>query len=162
MSVPRVTIPPLPLTGGCQCGAVRYRITARPLTAYCCHCSTCRRQSGSAFGMSLQVPEGGVEIDGDVRRLSATGGSGRPSTHAFCPACGTRLTHQIKGRPVVVIKPGTLDDPSWIRPAGHIFTASRAVWLAPDPNVPDYPDAPDMPALHARWAEMAADDRPSD
>ncbi|MBF9033209.1 aldehyde-activating protein [Rhodobacterales bacterium HKCCE2091] len=157
MTVAPVTLPPLPLTGGCQCGAVRYRITAAPVTCYTCHCSACRRQSGSAFGMSLQVPDGGVELDGPTARLSATGGSGRPATHTFCTGCGTRITHQIEGRPVIVVKPGTLDDPTWIRPAGHIFTASRAAWVqgAAEGEL-DYPDVPDMPELHRRWSEMLA------
>ncbi|MGI9355136.1 MAG: GFA family protein, partial [Rhizobiaceae bacterium] len=54
----------LPLTGGCQCGKLRYRVTAQPATLYCCHCTECQAQSSSAFGMSLRVPSGAVEIDG--------------------------------------------------------------------------------------------------
>ena len=45
----------LPLEGGCQCGAVRYAISAAPLTLYCCHCTECQAQSSSAFGMSMLV-----------------------------------------------------------------------------------------------------------
>ena len=46
------------LTGGCQCGAVRYECDAAPRTLYVCHCLECRHQSGSAFGMSLEMPPG--------------------------------------------------------------------------------------------------------
>ena len=46
----------LPLTGGCQCGGVRYEIKAAPLSLYVCHCTECQRQSGSAFALSLAVP----------------------------------------------------------------------------------------------------------
>ena len=45
----------LPLTGGCQCGSVRYQITANPFAVYVCHCTECQRQSGSAFALSLAV-----------------------------------------------------------------------------------------------------------
>ncbi|MBF9044211.1 aldehyde-activating protein [Rhodobacterales bacterium HKCCE4037] len=147
----------MPLAGGCQCGAVRYRITAPPVTCYVCHCDDCRRQSGSAFGMSLQVPHESVEIAGPLVDLSWTGGSGRASTRRFCERCGTRVTHQIDGSAIVVIKPGTLDDPDWLRPAGHIFSDQRAAWLPrPDDGTLDYPQGPDMPELHRRWSEMLA------
>ena len=45
----------LPLSGGCQCGRVRYQIRAEPLAVYVCHCTECQRQSGSAFALSLAV-----------------------------------------------------------------------------------------------------------
>nr|WP_256372982.1 GFA family protein [Pseudoruegeria sp. HB172150] len=145
----------MPLTGGCQCGALRYRITAAPVTCYACHCTLCQRQSGSGFGMSLQCPDDSVELEGPSASLEWTGGSGRLSRHTFCPACGVRVTHQIEGSPVIVIKPGTLDDTSWLRPAGHIFTATRQPWV-PEPSATTlvYEDRPDMPALHAHWKRM--------
>ena len=52
----------LPITGGCQCGAVRYAIAAAPLTVYACHCTDCQRQSGSAFALSLIAPRDAVRI----------------------------------------------------------------------------------------------------
>jgi hypothetical protein len=50
------------LTGGCQCGAVRYACDAAPLALYVCHCLECRHQSGSAFGMSLEMPPGTIRV----------------------------------------------------------------------------------------------------
>ena len=56
------------LTGGCQCGAVRYTIAAEPLSTYVCHCRECRRQSASAFGISVIVPEAAFALtQGEVR-----------------------------------------------------------------------------------------------
>ena len=56
------------LTGGCQCGAVRYEIAAEPLTVYVCHCRECRKQSASAFGISLLVPRDALRLlQGEVR-----------------------------------------------------------------------------------------------
>jgi len=54
----------LPLTGGCQCGTVRYQITAAPLAVYVCHCTECQRQSGSAFALSLAVPRDALAVVG--------------------------------------------------------------------------------------------------
>lgn len=50
-------------TGGCQCGSVRYEFAGEPLALYVCHCIECRRQSASAFGMSLAVPRAGFRLN---------------------------------------------------------------------------------------------------
>jgi len=153
--IPRVTIPELPIEGGCQCGSLRYRVTEVPVTYYICHCADCQKQSGSAFGSSLQIPARGVELRGRSQTHTRAGGSGRMSDCVFCPACGGRVTHQIQGSEVIVIKPGTLDDPSWLKPAGHIFTASRQPWVElPDEGALLFAHGPDMQALRERWRLM--------
>jgi len=48
--------------GGCQCGKIRYRLTAEPQMLYICHCSDCQKQSASAFGMSLRMRPGDIEF----------------------------------------------------------------------------------------------------
>jgi hypothetical protein len=65
-----------PMEGGCQCGAVRYRITGDPISLVACHCKECQRQSGSAFGMSLIVRKTDFALTGDVkvfRRIAESG-----------------------------------------------------------------------------------------
>ena len=47
--------PSLPMTGGCQCGAIRYEITSFPLLLYTCNCTDCQRQTGSAFALNMPV-----------------------------------------------------------------------------------------------------------
>jgi len=49
-------------TGGCQCGEVRYESAGEPRALYVCHCRECRKQSASAFGMSLEVPSAGLRV----------------------------------------------------------------------------------------------------
>lgn len=151
----RVRVPELPMEGGCQCGKLRYRLTKPPLTYYACHCTVCQRQSGSAFGSSMMMEADGVDLVGPHETFGHRGGSGRPMECAFCPSCGVRVTHQIVGSDIMVIKPGTLDDTSWLVPAGHIFTATRQPWvtLGADDGLL-YEDAPDMPALKERWRQM--------
>ena len=146
---------PLPLAGGCQCGGCRYEITERPLTAYVCHCTECQRQSGGAFGMSLPVPRTGFALtQGSPRRWRRLAASGRAIDCVFCPDCGTRLFHQpSRDADVVNVKPGTLDDPRWLRPVGHLWTASAQGWVVIPAGVLAYPGQPtDFAGLRDAWS----------
>ena len=150
---------PLPLAGGCQCGACRYAITVMPLTAYVCHCTECRRQSASAFGMSMPVPrEGFVVTRGAPREWQRTAASGRLVACAFCADCGTRLYHRpLRNDAVVNVKPGTLDDPQWLRPVGHLWTESALPWVAIPAGALTYNGQPsDFDALFAAFAAVYA------
>ena len=117
--------------GGCQCGAVRYRIEADPIALAICHCTDCQRQSGSAFGMSLIVPRQAlVVVRGEPRSFTRPSDSGRPVECLFCAACGTRLFHRPSVMPETVnVKPGTLDDTSGLTPTLHVWTASKQPWV---------------------------------
>ncbi len=121
----------LPLTGGCQCGRIRYEVTEEPLTLYCCHCHECQKQSSSAFGMSLPLKKEAVRMTaGTPRRWQRKALSGAMVDCAFCGDCGTRLFHESERNPgVLVVKPGTLDDTSWLEPVGHIWTSSAQPWM---------------------------------
>ncbi|WP_298232707.1 GFA family protein [uncultured Azohydromonas sp.] len=141
-------------TGHCQCGAVRYRLTGEPLTLFACHCTDCQRQSSSAFGMALWVKKADVELlSGELKEWVRELPSGRRMACRFCPGCGTRLFHQVLGQEALMsIKPGTLEDTRWLRPAGHIWTASRQPWVRLDENSLQYPGNPDgYEALIAAW-----------
>jgi hypothetical protein len=121
----------LPMTGGCQCGAVRYEVTAPPLTVYACHCGECQRLSASAFGMSMPVPLDAVRITaGAVAEWQRTAASGATITAQFCPDCGTRLLHLTSASlKTIVVKPGTLDDTSWLEPVGHVWAERAQPWM---------------------------------
>ncbi len=117
--------------GGCQCGALRYRLEGEPVALVACHCTECQRQSGSAFGMSLIVPKDAFQLlCGEPKRFARTADSGRSVECAFCPACGTRIHHEPTYRKDTLnIKPGTLDDTSWLSPALHVWTKSKQPWV---------------------------------
>ncbi len=125
----------LPLTGGCQCGRHRYTISALPLTVYACHCGDCQTQSGSAFGLSMPVWRN--TLTGDLEGLGSwerKAASRRIVKARFCQQCGTRLFHEPSRNPEIVnVKPGTLDDTSWLRPIGHLWLDSAQPWF----QVPD-------------------------
>jgi hypothetical protein len=115
-----------PLTGGCQCGAVRYAISAAPLRLYACHCRECQKQSASAFGMSLVVRRAAVTLTrGETRTWSRKADSGRSVACVFCAACGTRLWHAREGFDIVSIKGGSLDTPLDVSRAIHCWTSRK-------------------------------------
>lgn len=117
--------------GGCQCGAIRYRVLEKPVALAVCHCTECQRQSGSAFGMSLVVRKSSFELEsGEPRTFTRTAASGRLLACVFCPSCGTRIYHEPAYMPGTLnIKPGTLDDTSWLVPDLHAWTKSKQPWV---------------------------------
>jgi hypothetical protein len=144
----------LPLSGGCQCGAVHYRITGWPVTLYCCHCTECQRQASSAFGMSLRVARDDVDIDWPAmaRRVRDVGRPNEVHGH-FCANCGVRIVHDRPGEANVTIKAGTLDDTSWLNPVGHIWTASAQPWMRfPDGSLVYETQPERFDDLEAAWA----------
>ena len=113
-------------TGGCQCGAIRFRLTAAPQRVYCCHCSECRRQSSSAFGISVIVPPDGVELQrGEPKTWSRPTDSGGALDCAFCADCGSRLWHRASD--CISIKGGALDTVP--EPTAHIWLDSKLPWV---------------------------------
>jgi hypothetical protein len=154
----RIVLPAFPITGGCQCGAVHYALNAPPLVFYICHCSECQKQSSSSFGESLRVRRSDLTITGDLAHYerSSPGGS---VVGDFCAECGTRLFHhRDRYSSTLNIKAGTLDDTSWLRPAGHIWTQSRQPWvkIGRDELAYDRQPKDKDAALIARWTEMLA------
>lgn len=118
----------IPLTGGCQCGAVRYEITAPAEGLKTCHCGACQKQSGSAFGMSLAVaPDTFRLLSGRLKAFDAIADSGAVKTCSFCPACGVRIHHTGPGW--MVGKAGTLDDTTDLEPSRHIWASRKQTWF---------------------------------
>ena len=149
----------LPLIGGCQCGRIRYEVTAEPLTLYCCHCHECQKQASSAFGMSLPLKKEAVRVTaGTPRHWVREAASGAKVDCHFCADCGTRLFHESERNPgVLVVKPGTLDDTSWLTPIGHIWTSSAQPWLREvlEGVVHEGQPATGITEMRAAWLERA-------
>jgi hypothetical protein len=150
---------PLPLAGGCQCGACRYEVTAKPLAVYVCHCRDCQRQSASAFGMSMPVPRAGFALTrGEPHRWQRTAASGRRVACASCAECGTRLFHLPERNPAAVnVKPGTLDDTTWLRPVAHLWTERAHPWIVIPRDALAYPGQPEsFDDVYAAWSARLA------
>jgi len=121
-----------PRSGGCQCGAVRYEISGPPRTVYACHCTECQTQSGSAFAMAAVIPKEGFRVTkGEPKMFARQTGPSKIMECWFCADCGTRLYHMPGGAdyPNRNVKPGTLDDTSWLTPAIHFWTRSAQQWV---------------------------------
>ena len=132
-------------TGGCQCGALRYVCEEEPLELYVCHCTECRRQSASAFGISVIVPRKGLRVTrGTPTSWARPADSGGRVECAFCPDCGSRLWHADEGgSETVAIKGGSLDEPPDLSAAFHIWTSRKL----PGVEIPDgarqFPEEPE-------------------
>lgn len=127
---------PLPLTGRCQCGALRYGVRDAPWVVYACHCTNCQKQSGSAFVLSAAIPEGALSFTaGEPSRFSWTSDAGTERYGLFCGSCGGRIANgQTPSIGIFSLRAGTLDDTSWVRPAGHIWMRSAQPWFRSDPE----------------------------
>ena len=115
------------MEGGCQCGEIRYRVLGAPVDLYVCHCRECRKQSSSAFGISVIVKSPDlVCLSGTPRIWTRPAPVAGTLDCAFCPRCGTRLWHGDPGRDQTVsIKGGSLDAPPDLSRAKHIWTSRK-------------------------------------
>ena len=144
------------LEGGCQCGAIRYRVNGPPVTFYACHCTECQKQSASAFGLSLWVKRSDLEIvTGEPAYWERPADSGNTMRCAFCADCGSRLYHAASDDPKIYsVKGGSLDEISRFAPVGHIWVRSKQRWvdLACLPGDLVFETEPsDFEAFKSRW-----------
>ena len=137
-------MPRFPVEGGCQCGAVRYRLKARPLGAYACHCKDCQRFSGTTHTLSMVVNAGDIElIKGALRGFDKAADSGRTVRMLGCIDCGTKVWNEPLSSPgLLILKPGTLDDASWAEPVGNIWTDRALPWVEINCSHPHFPGQP--------------------
>lgn len=121
----------LDLTGGCTCGAVRYRLTEKPMFAHCCHCTQCQQLTGSAFVLNAIIENDYIDIiSGDLIVTDGPSESERPHFIYRCSTCMTALWSDYGGRPnYCFVRIGTLDVPSAVPPDVHIFTRSKVDWV---------------------------------
>lgn len=131
------------LLGGCQCGAVRYQIDAEPLNVYVCHCRECRKQSASAFGISVIVPAEAFAIkQGSVRTWSRPTDSGGVLVCTFCEACGSRICHTDGRESTISVKGGSLDEPPDLTAAMHIWTIRKLPGVIIPQHAKQFPGEP--------------------
>jgi hypothetical protein len=108
-------------SGGCLCGAVRYRVAGPLGDVGACHCGQCRRWTGH-FLVTASARRQDVTVEGEVAWFESTPGTAR---RGFCPACGSSLFWERIGGPHLEILAGTLDAPTGIRLATHIYVADK-------------------------------------
>ncbi|MBB4185719.1 hypothetical protein GGE07_002360 [Sinorhizobium terangae] len=125
------------LTGKCLCGAVEYRVADRFEYAMNCHCSNCRRATGSAFKPFAGVKRGELSlVRGEDARL-VYGDEGE-AHDVHCSACGSLLYSVVREGAYAHVTLGTLVDAPAIRPSAHIFVGSKAEWFQITDDLPQY------------------------
>jgi hypothetical protein len=132
----------LTLTGGCLCGAVRYEVTGTPLRFLHCHCSRCRKATGTGHASNIIIKTDGVEWHGDasaIKRFKLPGAERFSTT--FCTSCGGPLPREVGE--IAVVPAGTVDAiPENLEPQGRIFWESRVEWSCEAGDLPSYAEYP--------------------
>jgi hypothetical protein len=130
----------LPLTGGCNCGAVRFEVT-EPLTmASYCHCKRCQRRSGAAASPNAHPAAGSFRIVSGAEKLRLWQPEGGGEKW-FCGECGSSLfaRNPSHANPIG-IRMGAFDTDPGVRPSVRQFVASTALWEPiPDDGLPRFP-----------------------
>ena len=108
------------IEGGCLCGAVRFAIDAGPEAPVACHCAECRSQSGH-YWAATRVPTGALRVEGEVRWYAASDVARR----GFCPGCGSVLFWDPQGEATVSVAVGSLDAPTGLALAEHIWVSEK-------------------------------------
>ena len=124
-----------PRTGGCLCGQVRYAVTEPPVVSRICWCRDCQHISSNGTVNAI-FPSQAIEVTGTTSEYTRAADSGNHVRRRFCPECGSHLFADSTGRPgLTVIRLGTLDDPSSVKPVANIWAASAPSWACLDPSL---------------------------
>jgi hypothetical protein len=119
--------------GRCLCGAVRYRLTGEPVTTRICWCRDCQQLSANGAVNAIVPTEALQVLSGELSEFTSAADSGNQMRRRFCGRCGTNLFANSSARPhLTVIRAGTLDEPSSVKPEVNIWASSAPGWACLD------------------------------
>lgn len=131
------------INGSCLCGAVNYQIEGPFKIFQYCHCSRCRKFTGSAYASNLFVPPERFRWtsgEGMIRRYEHP--DAKYFATNFCKQCGSSLPWAVKGGKNIIVTAGTLDDDPGIKPMWNIFWRSKASWYEESSDLPRHDEFP--------------------
>ncbi|MGR8946488.1 MAG: GFA family protein [Gammaproteobacteria bacterium] len=129
--------------GGCLCGSVRYSACSEPAFTAVCHCSACKRFTGSAFAFLTIYPESEFTTAGRLKSFITQGDSGEDISRYFCGECGSSIYETAAIRPgFVLINAGTLDNPEAVTPVMESFCDNKLAWTKLDEAMQKFPGMP--------------------
>jgi hypothetical protein len=129
------------IRGSCLCGEVRFEYSRAVTHVGMCHCSLCRKVSGTASNATIVVPEADFKwISGEELRRVYTKPTGWKTT--FCEKCGSPLPQTIRGAAAFWIPAGLLDDDPGLAIGGHIWVGSKAGWDEIAGDAPRFEEGP--------------------
>ena len=131
------------LEGECYCGAVRYSAEGEPMMKAQCHCRECQYITGGAPNMFMLMPVGGFSYTKGTPKEFTRSDLERPVTREFCAECGTHLTTRRPGLAAVILKVGTLDDPTQFGgPQMAIYTIDKQTFHQISGGLPSFERLP--------------------
>jgi hypothetical protein len=139
--------------GSCLCRRIQYEIDGDLGEFGYCHCTTCRKASGSAFGANAPVDRSRFRMEGaaSLKEFESSPGKFR----AFCQNCGSPIYAYLVATPDVLrIRLGTLDTPFDERPKAHTFVADKASWEPIDEPLPQFAEWAPKSVLHQRGSRQ--------
>ncbi|NNE81602.1 MAG: GFA family protein [Silicimonas sp.] len=124
------------ITGGCMCGACRYKAKGKMLWTAYCHCRDCQRASGADYVSWFGMERSGVTWSGPRQEFESSPGV----TRSFCSTCGTPLSFESHVFPTEThFYAPSLDDLSLYLPKGHVFWSEHVPWLSNGDDLPKHP-----------------------
>jgi hypothetical protein len=133
-----------PYTGGCACGAIRYRISDEPVFQNHCQCRDCQHKSGTGHGsyLSFQSKQH-VTLTGKAQHWDMVADNGNVKTSGFCSTCGSPVYLTWAAMPdQFTIHAASLDDPSRHKPHAVTYHARRYAWDHLDPTLTKFDKMP--------------------
>ena len=130
-------------SGSCQCAAVKLSVTTDKLVSYICHCLECKKQSASAFAISVPLVKDQVSVEGHLGVYHRPAKSGAMTSCYFCSTCGSRIYHQSNRSPdMISLKGGVLDGVDNLEPVAHLWVKRKAAWVQIPPEIETYKEQP--------------------
>ena len=130
------------LSGSCLCGAVRYTATGQVARFYHCHCSRCRKATGTGHASNIFVAGRVVWESGEDQVANYKVAEAERFTNSFCRNCGSRVPRFVEKVGMVMIPAGSLDTEPGAAPQARIFTGSRAAWSCSAAALPEFSEYP--------------------
>lgn len=135
------------MSGGCQCGAVRYHVSALRKDAHVCHCRMCQKAVGGPFVALVGAPHDALTW---TRGTPAEWQSSVHAARGFCAQCGTPLYYRGLTSAHTSLTIGSLDDPAAVPPDVQCGTEGKLAWM------PALDSLPDLGTTEANMAQTAA------
>ena len=134
------------ISGGCQCGVVRYQVSGDPMLSVKCHCTNCQKSTGAGHMMGAAFGENQLALEGETSSYSYTADSGGTVTSAFCKVCGTTLLSRSTSYPqMVIVRIGTLDADYAFKPTFQVYAKHKRCWDKDWTDVPEFDEMPPAP-----------------
>ncbi len=141
-------------TGSCLCGSIRYEISGELGDFGYCHCTSCRKASGSAHSANSPVDRSDFRLLGGASTLREYESS-PGKIRAFCEGCGSPILAYLESSPEVIrIRLGTLDTPFAKRPKAHTFVGDKASWEPIEGELRQFSEWAARSLLHQRGSRQ--------